>query len=109
MAQAQRLPGPSWISLVYVIELIFIIKNVNVLQPVVRKDIKYIQNYNATQHQEKKGPLADGPASSGAFVPAPEQEDRNTLWSQTARAQFPILPLPSWSCFLKSVSFLVCM
>ena len=29
MAQAQRLPGPSWISLVYVIELIFIIKNVN--------------------------------------------------------------------------------
>lgn len=41
-----------------------------ILQPVVRKDIKYIQNYNATQHQEKKGPLADGPAASGAFVPA---------------------------------------
>lgn len=49
-----------------------------ILQPVVRKDIKYIQNYNATQHQEKKGPLADGPAASGAFVPALEQEDRNT-------------------------------
>ena len=34
------------------------------------KDMKYIQNYNTTQHHEESKPLADDPAASGAFVQA---------------------------------------
>ena len=40
--------------------------------------MKYMQNYNTTQHHEESKPLADDPAASGAFVQALGEEDNST-------------------------------
>ena len=39
---------PNWIPLVYVMELVFIIKNVNDSETSGRKDIEYTQYHNTT-------------------------------------------------------------
>lgn len=87
MAQAKMSSDGCWISLVYVIELIFLIKNANDFETRVRKDMKH------TQYWRPGRECTTGRWSYNleSFVSALEpSRQEHKLWSQTRRVQSPL-------------------
>lgn len=104
-AQAPRLPGPGWVSLVDVTEVIFIVRCKRFWE-LYKADTKYIE-YVAQQYimPERQHAIGRGSAALGAFAPETEQEQ---TWKSNCQGSIPCSSLSScvpWPCLFFFLSF----